>query len=227
MSAQFASAVTTLAEPTFERFRRMHHKVLGGACYSSCTAPRLPGIAGNGGAYFVLGGESVTSVSVFIDMAELRAKLIGDGYWDVATVLQSGNVIVSAEEDRPDEVAGAMRRLLSDEFGIEVACVVRTANQVRGVVVAGSHPVEQRLETVEPLGVGPGAEVGAQSVEGPLRICCGSIVGEREALERVTFGELVSGGVQADGQYPWLRVDVGVEVAEEQDRHGGAHERLE
>ena len=81
----------------------------------------------------------MTSVSVFIDMAELRAKLIGDGYWDVATVPQSGNVIVSAEEDRPDEVAGAMRRLLSDEFGIEVACVVRTANQVRGVVVAGSH----------------------------------------------------------------------------------------
>ena len=25
--------------------------VLGGACYSLCTAPRLPGIAGNGGAY--------------------------------------------------------------------------------------------------------------------------------------------------------------------------------
>ena len=68
-----------------------------------------------------------------VPMAELRAKLMGDGYWDVATVLQSGNVIVSAEEDRPDEVAGAMRRLLSDEFGVEVACVVRTANQVRGV----------------------------------------------------------------------------------------------
>ena len=43
-----------------------------------------------------------------VPMAELRAKLVGDGYWDVATVLQSGNVIVSAEEDRPDEVAGAI-----------------------------------------------------------------------------------------------------------------------
>ena len=95
------------------------------------------------------------------------------------------------------------------------------------VVVAGSHPVEQRLETVEPLGVGAGAEVGGQSVEVPLPICCGSILGEREALERVTFGELVTGGVQADGQYPWLRVDIGVEVAEEQDRDGGAHARLE
>ena len=67
-------------------------------------------------------------------MAELRSKLTGEGYWNVATVLQSGNVIVSAEEDRPDGVAGAMRRLLRDEFGVDVACVVRTANQVRAVL---------------------------------------------------------------------------------------------
>ena len=68
-----------------------------------------------------------------VPMAELRSKLTGAGYRDVATVLQSGNVIVSAEEDDPDEVAGAMQRLLSDEFGVDVACVVRTANQVRRV----------------------------------------------------------------------------------------------
>ena len=41
-----------------------------------------------------------------VPMAELRSKLTGDGYWDVATVLQSGNVIASAEVDRPGEVAG-------------------------------------------------------------------------------------------------------------------------
>ena len=56
-----------------------------------------------------------------------RSKLTDDGYCDVATVLQSGNVIVSTEEDRPDEVAGAMQRLLRDFFGVDVACVVRTA----------------------------------------------------------------------------------------------------
>ena len=42
------------------------------------------------------------------------------GYSDVTTVLQSGNVIVSTESDRPDEVAGAIRRLLSDEFDVNV-----------------------------------------------------------------------------------------------------------
>ena len=69
-----------------------------------------------------------------VPMAEFRSKLADEGYVDVATVLQSGNVIVSTEEDRPDEVVSAMRRLLSDKFGVDVACVVRTADQVRRVL---------------------------------------------------------------------------------------------
>ena len=39
-------------------------------------------------------------------------------------------MIVSTEEDHPDEVARAMQRLLSEEFGVDVACVARTADQV-------------------------------------------------------------------------------------------------
>ena len=69
-----------------------------------------------------------------VPMAELRSKLADEGYAGVATVLQSGNAVVSTESDRPDEVAGAMQRLLSDEFDVNVPCVVRTANQVRRVL---------------------------------------------------------------------------------------------
>ena len=69
-----------------------------------------------------------------VPMAELRAKLADQGYSDVATVLQSGNVIVSTESDDPGEVAGAVQRLLSEEFDVDVPCVVRTANQVRAVL---------------------------------------------------------------------------------------------
>ena len=69
-----------------------------------------------------------------VPMADLRAKLAGDGYSDVATVGQSGNIVVSAGSDRPDEVAGAMQRLLRDEFDVDVVCVVRTADQVRSVL---------------------------------------------------------------------------------------------
>ena len=69
-----------------------------------------------------------------VPMAQLRSKLADAGYSDVATVLQSGNVIVSTESAMPDEVASAMQRLLSDEFDVDVPCVVRTANQVRRVL---------------------------------------------------------------------------------------------
>ena len=69
-----------------------------------------------------------------VPMAQLRSKLADAGYSDVATVLQSGNLIVSTESAMPDEVAGAMQRLLSDEFDVDVPCVVRTANQVRRVL---------------------------------------------------------------------------------------------
>ena len=47
-----------------------------------------------------------------VPMAELRSKLIDQGYSDVATVLQSGNVIVSTESARPDRVGSAVQRLL-------------------------------------------------------------------------------------------------------------------
>ena len=69
-----------------------------------------------------------------VPMAGLRSKLADEGYSDVATVLASGNVIVSAESDRPDEVADAIERLLSGHFDVNVPCVVRTANQVRGIL---------------------------------------------------------------------------------------------
>ena len=69
-----------------------------------------------------------------VPMAELRAVLAEQGYSGVATVLQSGNVIVSTKSDNPSEVAGAVQCLLSKEFDVNVPCVGRTANQVRAVL---------------------------------------------------------------------------------------------
>ena len=69
-----------------------------------------------------------------VPMPMLRSKLTGLGYTDVTTILHSGNVIVSAESDCPDDVAADMQRLLRDEFNVSVPCVVRTAKQVREVL---------------------------------------------------------------------------------------------
>ena len=55
-----------------------------------------------------------------VPMAELRARLVEEGYSRVATVLQSGNVILSADSAGPGEVARSMGRLLSDHFNVKV-----------------------------------------------------------------------------------------------------------
>ncbi len=69
-----------------------------------------------------------------VPMAQLRSVLADVGYTDVATVLQSGNVIVTSPIDSPREVALAMERLLSEGFDVNVRCMVRTADQVRAVL---------------------------------------------------------------------------------------------
>ena len=76
-----------------------------------------------------------------VPMAELRSKLANEGYSDLATILQSGNVVLSAESDRPDEVANTMQRLLREEFDVDVPCIVRTANHVRTVLER--HPLQK------------------------------------------------------------------------------------
>ena len=69
-----------------------------------------------------------------VPMAELRSKLAEEGYSRIVTVLQSGNLIVSAESRSPKEVTCAVQRLLGEKFGVNVPCVIRTANQVRAVL---------------------------------------------------------------------------------------------
>ncbi|WP_419552968.1 DUF1697 domain-containing protein [Candidatus Poriferisodalis sp.] len=69
-----------------------------------------------------------------VPMAELSSMLTDEGYADVATVLQSGNVIVSAESSGPDQIAASVQRLLSEAFDVNVPCVTRTADQVRAVL---------------------------------------------------------------------------------------------
>lgn len=77
-------------------------------------------------------------------MAELRPKLAEAGYGDPVTILQSGNIIVTAEiaadePDQPDQpnadsVAAAVRQLLADEFDVHVPCAARTAAEIEAIL---------------------------------------------------------------------------------------------
>lgn len=68
-----------------------------------------------------------------IAMPALRDALDSAGFDDVLTYLQSGNVVVSSKAPA-DRVARTVERLISDEFGLDIAVVVRTRAQLAGVV---------------------------------------------------------------------------------------------
>lgn len=76
-----------------------------------------------------------------VPMAELRPKLAAAGYTDAVTILQSGNIIVTAyQPGQPDEstvataVAASVQRLLADEFDVHVPCVARTAAEIHAIL---------------------------------------------------------------------------------------------
>jgi uncharacterized protein (DUF1697 family) len=71
-----------------------------------------------------------------VPMARLR-ELMGElGYEDVATYVQSGNVVFSGPK-RPDtKVAAALERAYKTEFGFEIGVVVRTRDELAAIVKA-------------------------------------------------------------------------------------------
>jgi len=68
-----------------------------------------------------------------IAMPELRTALEAAGFGDVATYVQSGNVVLSSGA-KPDAVARAVEASIADRFGLDIAVVVRTRAELAAVV---------------------------------------------------------------------------------------------
>lgn len=68
-----------------------------------------------------------------IAMAELRAALEDAGFRDVRTYLQSGNVVLSAQ-DSADRVVGDIHTLVKKRFGFDIAVLVRSRDEIAQVV---------------------------------------------------------------------------------------------
>jgi uncharacterized protein (DUF1697 family) len=96
-----------------------------------------------------------------VPMKELRARLAGLGFTDVATYIQSGNIVFHASAS-PD-LAGLIERDLRKAFGVSATVLLRTKDQLvrvgaqnpfvkRGVDVAALH-VTFLAETPKPARV--------------------------------------------------------------------------
>ncbi len=69
-------------------------------------------------------------------MKDLRTVVEATGAENVATYLQSGNVVFRSEMADPDRVRRALESRIESQLGITVGVVVRTAEQLQRVVSA-------------------------------------------------------------------------------------------
>jgi uncharacterized protein (DUF1697 family) len=125
-------------------------------------------------------------------MGELRALLREAGYEDVRTYVQSGNIVLSSDA-QPRDLERQIAELISARFGFDVPVIVRTRDELAGVVAANplghvadnpkryqvsflsepvAPPIAERLRTlaVEPEGlVVDGREIYAWHPAGVAR----------------------------------------------------------
>ncbi|MGN6413098.1 DUF1697 domain-containing protein [Flexivirga sp.] len=69
----------------------------------------------------------------WVKMQRLREVLTAEGFDDVQTHIQSGNVHVGTPMRSPVKLAVALEKLLQAEFGFAIPCVVRSPAQLRAV----------------------------------------------------------------------------------------------
>jgi uncharacterized protein (DUF1697 family) len=66
-------------------------------------------------------------------MPDLRELLSGAGFGDVRTYVQSGNVVLASELD-PEQLERECERLIEERFGLSIAVVARTREELAAVV---------------------------------------------------------------------------------------------
>jgi uncharacterized protein (DUF1697 family) len=74
-----------------------------------------------------------------VAMPDLRKALEAAGYEDVATLVQSGNIVLTSSK-RPKTLEREISKLVLDELGVEAATVVRTRDELAGAIERNPIP---------------------------------------------------------------------------------------
>lgn len=69
-----------------------------------------------------------------ISMAELRALLIAQGYSEVATHLNSGNIVFRAKNGLPSKHAGAISNAIFKKFNLQIPVIVKSAQELAAII---------------------------------------------------------------------------------------------
>jgi uncharacterized protein (DUF1697 family) len=88
-----------------------------------------------------------------IVMADLRACFEGQGFGDVSTYIQSGNVLFTAPKSKGDALVDGIEATLAETFDYSATVVLRTLEQMRGIVSRapagfGTQPTRYRYDVL-------------------------------------------------------------------------------
>lgn len=76
-----------------------------------------------------------------VPMAELRSALTEAGFADVATYIQSGNIVVTADNGVGEAgIVTSVEKLMTDAFGLDIPVVARDAEEWAAVVADNPFP---------------------------------------------------------------------------------------
>ncbi|PRX56477.1 DUF1697 domain-containing protein [Flagellimonas meridianipacifica] len=79
-----------------------------------------------------------------IKMAELREVLSCNGFQEVQTYIQSGNIIFQTKSQTSLELAKKIKQLIEDKFGFQVPVLVITAGELRNLL--DNNPFAEKPE---------------------------------------------------------------------------------
>ena len=99
-----------------------------------------------------------------VAMPRLREVLEAAGHEDVATLVQSGNILLTSAK-QPATLEREISKLVLDEFGVEAATVVRTRDELAEVIERNpipDGPSTPKLFQVTFFSDEPGAEAVAE-----------------------------------------------------------------
>lgn len=71
-----------------------------------------------------------------VPMPQLRTILEGLGHAEVATYLQSGNAVFTSDATDEQRLADDIRQGIADDLGLDIAVLVRTADEVAAIAAA-------------------------------------------------------------------------------------------
>lgn len=88
-----------------------------------------------------------------IKMAALKTCLESAGFGDVATYIQSGNVLFAAPASKPDALTGRLEKALVATFHYPASLVLRTQKQMQDIIDSaprgfGAQPTKYRYDVI-------------------------------------------------------------------------------